>query len=421
MNTNSIQPRRALDYTPPSEPGTWWRKATVSLAAATIGLAGLGVSTASADDSAPVTASHSTSTDRGSDSGQGSEKSSNSEGSENKGSNAGSGDAGSADSGKGDSSSGADNSSDSGSGSGQEGDGDSGASDSTGSDSSESDSTGSDSSESDSTGSDSTGSDEQAGDGGSGDSNTSNTPSEEPTPTPSPTPTTKPTEQAKPTQQAKPEAITPSKTTTASKSSSGDDSSTSRKSGTRQHSSSRHHSSYSSERSGGDRDYSTSSTSSTSTSSSSTATVAATTSNLAVDGASLPLAKGTYRLSAQFGATGSWSRYHTGMDFSAPTGTPVYAVVDGTVVESSAGGWAGTHVIIEAADGSHTLYAHLSAKTVAPGTKVTAGQQIGNVGETGRAFGAHLHFEYYTPGTRPGDVYSASNPAAFLKELGLTF
>ncbi len=419
MKNHSIQPRRALDYTPPSEPGTWWRKATVSLAAATIGLAGLGVSTASADDSAPVTASHSTSTDRGSDSGQRSEQSSNGRGSDSKGSNAGS-----ADGGKGDTSSGADNSA--GNGSGQEGndDGDSGASDSTGSDSTGSDSTGSDS-----TGSESTGSNEQAGDGGGGDSNTSNTPSEEPTPTPSeeptpspsPTPTTKPTEQAKPTQQTRPEATTPSKTTTASKSSRDDDSSTSRKSGTRHHSSSRHHSSYSSERSGGDRDYSTSSTSSTSTSSSSTATVAATTSNLAVDGASMPLAKGAYRLSAQFGATGSWSRYHTGMDFSAPTGTPVYAVVDGTVVESSAGGWAGTHVIIEAADGSHTLYAHLSAKTVIPGTKVTAGQQIGKVGETGRAFGAHLHFEYYTPGTRPGDVYSASNPAAFLKELGLTF
>ncbi|AQP48652.1 hypothetical protein BW730_15220 [Tessaracoccus aquimaris] len=304
---------------------------------------------------------------------------------------------------------------DSGGGSGQE---------SNGGDASDGTSAGSDSTGSDSTGSDSTGSDEQAGDGGSGDSdsNPSNTPSEDPTPAPSaaPTPAPSQTPTAKPTEQAKPEAVKPSKTSTSSKSSKDDDESTSRKSTTRHHSSSRHDSSSSSERSGsGDRDYSTSSTSASS-SSSSTATVAATTSNLAVDGASLPLAKGTYRLSAQFGATGSWSRYHTGMDFSAPTGTPVFAVVDGTVVESSAGGWAGTHVIIEAADGSHTLYAHLSAKTVTPGTKVTAGQQIGKVGETGRAFGAHLHFEYYTPGTRPGDVYSASNPAAFLKELGLT-
>lgn len=153
----------------------------------------------------------------------------------------------------------------------------------------------------------------------------------------------------------------------------------------------------------------------------STETVAATAGNLAVDGASLPLAQGTYRNSAQFGATGSWARYHTGMDFSASSGTPVYAVVEGTVVESGAGSWAGTHVVIRAADGSHTLYAHLSAKTVSPGTLVGAGQQIGTVGETGRAFGAHLHFEYYKPGERPGDVYSASNPATFLESLGLSF
>ena len=53
------------------------------------------------------------------------------------------------------------------------------------------------------------------------------------------------------------------------------------------------------------------------------------------------------------------------------------------------------------------------------GTKVTAGQQIGNVGETGRAFGAHLHFEYYKNGTTPGDVYSASDPMEFLRSKGV--
>lgn len=138
-----------------------------------------------------------------------------------------------------------------------------------------------------------------------------------------------------------------------------------------------------------------------------------------VEGA-LPVEKGEYRRSATFGATGSWSRYHTGIDFAAATGTPVSAVTAGVVVESSAGSWAGTHVVVEAEDGSHTLYAHLSVKSVAPGDAVAAGDRIGAVGETGRSFGAHLHLEYYEPGVRPGDVYEASDPADLLGRLGLS-
>lgn len=141
--------------------------------------------------------------------------------------------------------------------------------------------------------------------------------------------------------------------------------------------------------------------------------------NVAVNGASLPLAPGTFRLSAPFGATGGWSRYHTGMDFSAADGTPVYAIVSGTVVATSAGAWAGTHVAIQADDGSSTLYAHLSGKTVIAGDRIEAGEVIGFVGQTGRAFGAHLHLEYYPAGATPGDVYSAADPLAYLRSLGL--
>lgn len=142
-------------------------------------------------------------------------------------------------------------------------------------------------------------------------------------------------------------------------------------------------------------------------------------SNTVVDGASLPLSAGSYRLSAVFGATGLWSKYHTGLDFAAAGGTDVYSVVDGTVVAGSAGGWAGQHVIVRADDGSYTLYAHLSAKTVQVGDRVEAGQHIGDVGSTGRAFGDHLHFEYYPAGTTPGDVYSAGDPLDYLQGLGL--
>ena len=122
------------------------------------------------------------------------------------------------------------------------------------------------------------------------------------------------------------------------------------------------------------------------------------------EGVAAPLAKGTYRVSAKFGATGNWSRYHTGQDFSAATGTPVHAVVSGTVVKGNAGSWVGNHVAIRAADGSATLYTHLDSTDVKVGQQVTAGQKIGEVGSTGRSFGSHLHFEYYPAGKTPGDV-----------------
>ncbi|MDO5083110.1 M23 family metallopeptidase [Arachnia propionica] len=138
------------------------------------------------------------------------------------------------------------------------------------------------------------------------------------------------------------------------------------------------------------------------------------------DGASAPLAKGSYRISARFGATGNWSRYHTGQDFSAASGTPVRAVVSGTVVKGNVGSWAGNHVAIRAADGSSTLYAHLSSTDVKVGQQVTAGQKIGEVGSTGRSFGSHLHLEYYPAGRTPGDVYRATDPMAYLTSLGIT-
>lgn len=128
-----------------------------------------------------------------------------------------------------------------------------------------------------------------------------------------------------------------------------------------------------------------------------------------------------YRVGASFGATGSWSRYHTGQDFPAPTGTPIYAAASGIVLSPTAGSWAGTNVVIQHSNGGATLYAHMSRRVVSPGEAVKAGQLIGYVGNTGRSFGSHLHFEYYPAGTTPGDVYSAANPMAFLRTLGVTY
>ena len=165
---------------------------------------------------------------------------------------------------------------------------------------------------------------------------------------------------------------------------------------------------------------SSSSSSSSSTSPAASSDAAAPSSTTTTSGAAAPLAKGSYRIGAAFGATGSWSRYHTGQDFAASSGTPVYAATSGTVISGNVGSWAGNYVVIRAADGSSTLYAHMSGTDVKVGQQVTAGQKIGNVGSTGRSFGAHLHFEYYPSGVTPGDVYSATNPMSYLRSIGIS-
>lgn len=128
------------------------------------------------------------------------------------------------------------------------------------------------------------------------------------------------------------------------------------------------------------------------------------------------------RVAAGFGATGAWARYHTGIDFSAGSGTEIRAPRAGTVTTAGsgpAGGWAGTYVAIEHSDGTTSLYAHMSGVDVAVGEQVDAGRVIGSVGQTGRAFGPHLHFEIYPAGVRPGDVYQAVDPWPWLRDLGL--
>lgn len=131
----------------------------------------------------------------------------------------------------------------------------------------------------------------------------------------------------------------------------------------------------------------------------------------------------SYSIAARFGAVGAWARYHTGFDFSAPIGTPIYAPTAGVVVHAGAGGdaagWAGNYVVLRHADGTQTLYAHMSSIQVRTGDKVTGGTRLGHVGQTGRSFGPHLHFEVYPAGSKPGDVYAAVNPEPWLNKLGL--
>lgn len=94
----------------------------------------------------------------------------------------------------------------------------------------------------------------------------------------------------------------------------------------------------------------------------------------------------------------SRNRKHHGTDFAAPIGTPVYATRSGVVLSAdntSLSGDFGNAVLIEHGDQFQSLSAHLSRIDVQMGTWVEAGQQIGLVGKTGRATGAHLHFEMW--------------------------
>ena len=136
-------------------------------------------------------------------------------------------------------------------------------------------------------------------------------------------------------------------------------------------------------------------------------------------GGSMPL-KENYSIGSTFGQTGAWARYHTGQDFPAPVGTPIYAAASGIVLSPTAASWAGNNVVIMHLNGGMTLYAHQSQVVVKPGQAVKAGDLIGYVGQTGRSFGPHLHFEYYPAGTTPGDVYKATDPMEFLRSQGVT-
>jgi murein DD-endopeptidase MepM/ murein hydrolase activator NlpD len=98
-----------------------------------------------------------------------------------------------------------------------------------------------------------------------------------------------------------------------------------------------------------------------------------------------------------FGPRGS--RFHSGLDFTAPSGTPVSAASSGRVVFAGrhSGGW-GNLVVVKHGSGVRTLYAHLSRIDVKLGQRVSSGTRVGLVGATGQATGPHLHFEVLVRG-----------------------
>lgn len=111
-----------------------------------------------------------------------------------------------------------------------------------------------------------------------------------------------------------------------------------------------------------------------------------------------------------------WSfGYHTGIDFAVPSGTPVKAASDGTVIASGDGGKYGNHITIKHSGGIYTEYAHLSKIYVSKGATVTSGMPIGASGASGNAEGPHLHFEVRNGPDFGDDI----NPATFLAKHGI--
>ena len=87
---------------------------------------------------------------------------------------------------------------------------------------------------------------------------------------------------------------------------------------------------------------------------------------------------------------------YNGVDIADSTGMPVYASATGDVIISRSTGWNGgygKYIVLSHGNGTQTVYAHLSATFISEGTRVTKGQVIGLVGNTGKSTGPHLHFE----------------------------
>lgn len=98
--------------------------------------------------------------------------------------------------------------------------------------------------------------------------------------------------------------------------------------------------------------------------------------------------------------------FHEGVDFSAPTGTDVYAAGDGVVVKTTRSNYGYGNIIkIDHGYGYMTVYAHLHKNLVRKGQKVKRGQIIGTVGSTGLSTGPHLHYEVRKNDRRVNPIY----------------
>ena len=103
-------------------------------------------------------------------------------------------------------------------------------------------------------------------------------------------------------------------------------------------------------------------------------------------------------------------KFHYGVDFSAPQGTPIYATGNGTVnkTKKSRRGF-GNHIVIDHGYGYESLYAHMQKYTVRRGQKVKRGDLIGYVGNSGKSTAPHLHYEVHKDGRKVNPAYYFHN------------
>ncbi|MFC6637854.1 peptidoglycan DD-metalloendopeptidase family protein [Sulfitobacter sp. JBTF-M27] len=128
--------------------------------------------------------------------------------------------------------------------------------------------------------------------------------------------------------------------------------------------------------------------------------------------------KNAFRFTSKFGyrrdpKTGG-RRMHSGVDFAAGLGTPLYATADGVVVHAGWQSGYGRLVKIQHEFGIETRYAHLSKLRVKVGQRVSRGQRIGDMGASGRVTGVHLHYEVRVGG-------KAVNPMIYIKAANDVF
>lgn len=108
-----------------------------------------------------------------------------------------------------------------------------------------------------------------------------------------------------------------------------------------------------------------------------------------------------------------WGTLHAGIDIANVIGTPILAVMDGTVIDSGPASGYGNWIRIQHDDGSISIYGHMETLAVSVGERVHAGQNIAGMGNLGFSTGPHLHFEIHPTGN------GAVDPVPWFAERGI--